>query len=104
MTKTTAEMIEKAKATFGGNWFTSKDVEKVFGNRNKLRTIYNNAKAEIKKETEVITITITETAYNEFLKKYGERMDTTNFGGVGMVWTENNIYYQKVRVDRYHFI
>ena len=101
MTKATETKIEMVKAEFGGNWFTAKAVKNLL-NSDFIRTLVKNV-PEIVIDKQTVEIEISGTEYAEFMEKYGDRMDTVNFGGVGMCYTENGKYYNKCTETRYRF-
>lgn len=101
MTKATENKVNAVKTAFGTNWFTAKQI-KMLLNSDFIRTLVKNV-PEIIKDVQTVEIEISKAEYNDFMQKYGERMDTTNFGGVGMCWTENGKFYNKRTETRYKF-
>lgn len=101
MTKAIENKIEMVKVEFKNNFFTGRQVKELLKS-DFIRTLVKNT-PDLIIDKQVIKIEISETEYNDFMSKYENTMDTKNFGGVGMCWTENGKFYNKRVETRYKF-
>lgn len=99
MLEKTRVKIEAFKTVVGCNWFGKKECRE---NKISPETLVKNV-PELIVDKEIITCEVSEVEYLETIEKYGDRMDSKGFGGVGYYWAENGKYYNKRCTIRYKF-